>query len=231
MTISFSRHVAGASLAALAPFALVAQVTVVDEGSFTISRNGQAVGREEFRISRTPGAGGDVVVAQATVSYGAAQRLSPALQTDAAGVPLRYVVEVKMGPETQEKLSGTVGRGRFSARIQTPRGESAREFIVADGALVLDDDIFHQYYFLAQGGRSGPIAVVVPRRNVQLAMTVSERPVDALMVGGHSIPARLLVLAERGGDERNIWVDAQGRVLKVTIPSRGVTALRDDAPR
>jgi hypothetical protein len=96
---------------------------------------------------------------------------------------------------------------------------------------VLDDDIFHQYYFLAQGGRSGPIAVVVPRRNVQLAMTVSERPADAIMVGGHSIPTRLLVLSEHGGDERNIWVDAQGRVLKVNIPSRGVTALRDDAPR
>jgi hypothetical protein len=228
----FTRYFAGAFHAALVTTpALAAQVTVIDEGSFTISRNGEAVGREEFRIARTPGTGGDIVVAQATVSYGGAQRLSPALQTDAAGAPLKYVVEVKMGPETQEKLSGTVGRGRFSARIQTPRGESAREFIVADGALVLDDDIFHQYYFLAQGARSGPVAVVVPRRNVQLAMNVTERGSDAVTIGGRRLEARTLVVSEHGGGERLIWVDAQGRVLKVSIPARGLVALRDDPPR
>lgn len=226
-----SRHLTGMTLAVLAGAPpLVAQVTVVDEGSFTISRNGEPVGREEFRIARTPGGEGDVVVAQATVSYGGAQRLSPALQTDAAGAPIKYVVEVKTGPE-QEKLSGTVGRGRFSARIQTPRGESAKEFIVSDGALVLDDDIFHQYYFLAHNGRTGAVAVVVPRRHVQLAMNVAERGTESVTIGGQRIDARRLVLSERGGNERIILVDAQGRVLKVSIPSRGVVALRDDPPR
>jgi hypothetical protein len=230
--IRFARHLAGVALLAFAAApALVAQVTVIDEGSFTISRNGEPVGREEFRIARTPGADGDMLVAQATVSYGGAQRLSPALQVDAAGAPLKYVVEVKMGPETQEKLSGTVGRGRFSARIQTPRGESAREFIVSDGALVLDDDIFHQYYFLAHGARSGPVPVVVPRRNVQLAMNVTDRGSEAVTVGGRRLDARALVLSERGGSERTIWVDAQGRVLKVAIPARGLVAVRDDPPR
>jgi hypothetical protein len=225
-----SRHLAGVTLAALASApAGSAQVTVVDEGSYTITRNGEPVGRAECRIARTPGNGGDVVVAQATVSYGGAQRLSPALQTDAAGMPIKYVVEVKMGPETQEKLSGTVGRGRFSARIQTPRGESAKEFIVSDGALVLDDDIFHQYYFLARA-RGGPVAVVVPRRHVQLAMTVTERGTESVTVGGQPIDARKLVLSERGGGERTILVDNQGRVLKVSIPSRGLVALRDDPP-
>jgi hypothetical protein len=113
-----------------------AQVAVVDEGSFTISHNGTRIGREEFAIRRTPNPGGDVLVANATVIY-TDRRLSPALQTDAAGAPLRYQVEVSAGADVQERLQGRVGRGRFSAQLRTPRGESAREYVVADGALIL----------------------------------------------------------------------------------------------
>ena len=45
------------------------------------------------------------------------------------------------------------------------------------------------------------------------------------------IAARVLVLAEPGGATRHIWVDDQGRVLKVSLDARGITALRDEPPR
>jgi hypothetical protein len=38
-------------------------------------------------------------------------------------------------------------------------------------------------------------------------------------------------MTEPDGATRRIWVDAQGRVLKVTLESRGITATRDDPPR
>ena len=209
---------------------VTAQVAVVDEGSFTISHNGARIGREEFAIRRTPSPGGDLLVANATVVY-TDRRLSPALQTDAAGAPLRYQVEVSVGADVQERLQGRVGRGRFSAQLRTPRGESAREYVVADGALILDDDVFHQYYFLARAGRTGAVPVVVPRRNVQVTMRVDNEGVDAVVISGSRVAATRYVMTEPDGATRRIWVDAQGRVLKVSLESRGITATRDDPPR
>jgi hypothetical protein len=210
--------------------AAAAQVTTVDEGSFTVSRGGVRIGREDFAIRRTASAGGDVLVASATVSYDD-RRLSPALSTDPSGFPLRYQVEVRAGDDVQERLAGTIGRGRFSARVRTPRGESAKEYIVADGALILDDDVFHQYFFLAQGDRTGTVPVVIPRRNVQLAMRVEERGTETIDIAGTRISARHLVLSEPGGAARHVWVDARGRVLKVTLDDRDIVALRDEPPR
>jgi hypothetical protein len=206
-----------------------AQVAVVDEGSFTITRSGTKIGQEEFAIRRTGGPGGDMLVANATVVY-TDRRLSPALQTDAAGTPLRYQVEVSVGSDV-ERLQGRVGRGRFSAQLRTPRGESAREYVVADGALILDDDVFHQYYFLAHARRTGLVPVVIPRRNVQVTMRVDEEGADVLTIGGSRIAATRYAIGEPGDGTRRIWVDAQGRVLKVTLDARGITATRDSPPR
>jgi hypothetical protein len=224
------RHfIAGFALLGLA-LPAAAQVAVVDEGNFTISHNGTRIGREEFAIRRTPNPGGDVFVANATVVY-TDRRLAPALQTDAAGAPLRYQVEVSAGADVQERLQGRVGRGRFSAQLRTPRGESAREYVVADGALILDDDVFHQYYFLARSGRTGAVPVVVPRRNVQLTMRVENQGADAVPIDGSRIAATRYVMTEPDGTTRRIWVDSEGRVLKVTLDGRGITATRDDPPR
>jgi hypothetical protein len=38
-------------------------------------------------------------------------------------------------------------------------------------------------------------------------------------------------MTEPDGATRRIWVDAQGRVLKVMLEGRGITATRDDPPR
>ena len=224
------RHlIAGFALVGLA-LPAAAQVAVVDEGSFTIAHNGTRIGREEFAIRRTPNPGGDILVANATVVY-TDRRLSPALQTDAAGAPLRYQVEVSAGADVQERLQGRVGRGRFSAQLRTPRGESAREYVVADGALILDDDVFHQYYFLAHASRTGAVPVVVPRRNVQLTMRVEDQGADAVTIDGSRIAATRYVMTEPDGATRRIWVDSEGRVLRVSLDARGVTATRDEPPR
>lgn len=215
------------------PAAAPSQVTVVDEGSFTISRSGTKIGREVFTIRRTPGPGGDVYVANATVEFDA-ERLAPALRADDSFAPLAYQLEVRSGGEVRERLRAIVGRGRISAQVKTAKGESTKEYIVADGALVLDDNVFHQYYFLARrasGSSSGTLPVVIPQRNTQVVMRVSTQGNDAVTVGGRGVAARVLVLTEPGGATRHIWVDDQGRVLKVVLDARGITALRDEPPR
>ncbi|HSJ65125.1 MAG TPA: hypothetical protein VK922_14630 [Gemmatimonadaceae bacterium] len=205
------------------------QVTVVDEGRFIITRDGRRIGSEDFVIRRTPGAGGDVLTGTATVAYDE-RRLAPALRTDPKGSPLAYQVEIRVGPEVQESLRGQIGRGRFSARIRTPGGESAKEYIVSDGAVILDDEVFHQYYFLGMSARAGSVPVVVPRRNVQVSMRVQTGGGSEMVeIGGTRVAARHLEISEPGGTNRHVWLDSQGRVLKVTVD--GVTATRDELPR
>lgn len=216
---------------ALAAPVLSAQVTTVDEGSFSITRGGERIGREEFTIRRTPGAEGQpVLVASATVAYDQ-RRIAPALRTDSAGAPIAYALEVRAGTEVQEQLKGAVGRGRFSAVTRTPRGESAREYIVTDGALILDDEVFHQYYFVARAARAGGIPIVVPRRSAQVVMRIEDEGATTVTIAGRALPARRLTLREPGGATRAILVDAQGRVLQVELPATGVIATRDDPPR
>ena len=228
--IPFRLAILATALGALPASTAAAQVTTVDEGSFSVTQNGRPIGREEFRISSSPGTSGPIYVATANAVYDD-RRLSPALRTDTSGAPIAYQIDVRDGAETQERLTGQVGRGRFSARIQTPRGEAAREYLVSDGALVLDEDIYHQYYFLARRNRSGSVPVVIPRRNAQVVMHVTTKGREPVTIGGQTIDARHLVLTEPGGGVRDIDVDDQGRVLRVSIPARGIVALRDDPPR
>jgi hypothetical protein len=210
---------------------LTAQVATLDEGSFTITVNGERVGREDFRIRSTPGSNGPEVVATANVSY-ANRRVLPQMRGDSAGVPFGYVVEVKDGQTIDERVDGVVGRGRVSARVKNSRGESANEFVVSRGALVIDDDVFHQYYFITRRANpAGTISVIVPRRNTQVSMRVADAGSEKLTIGGTTLDARRYTISDPGGADREVWADPSGRLLKVAIPSKGVVALRDDPPR
>jgi hypothetical protein len=214
-----------------------AQVTTVDEGSFTITRGGtkptDRIGQESFTIRRTKGPGGDVVVANATVTFDT-EHLAPALRTDTSFSPLAYQVEVRTGTDV-ERLRGRIGGGRFSAQLKNAKGESSKEYIVSDGALILDDDIFHQYYFLVQRARgaqgSATIPVVIPRRNTQETMRIQSGANEQVRVGTTSVEARHYTIQEPTGATRQVWADAQGRILKVQLDASGITATRDELPR
>jgi hypothetical protein len=210
---------------------LSAQVATLDEGSFTITVSGERVGREDFRVRSTPGAAGPEIVATANVSY-STRRVQAQMRADSAGVPSRYVIEVKEGQTVEERVDGSVFRGRVSARLKNSRGESANEFVASPGALVIDDDVFHQYYFITRRqSPAGPVSVIVPRRNAQVTMRVAAAGTEKLTIGGSTLDARRFTIADPGGIDREVWADAAGRLLKVAIPSKGVVALRDDPPR
>ncbi len=217
--------------AAAFPAPTAAQEKIVDEGSFTIFRKGARVGRETFTIRRSDTPNEVVYVANATVDFDA-QRLTPALRTDTSYAPLAYQMEVRTNDQLQLRLKGVIARGRFSARVKTPTGEAAKEYIVSEGALVIDDDVFHQYYFLAQRlgkGTTLTVPVVIPTRNVQQTMHVQLMGVERVVIGGTPTDARRLNATIAGGATRDIWIDSQGRVLKVTLGD--VSAVRDEMPR
>src|SRR5687768_4384652 len=95
------------------PLTLAAQQSaVVDEGTFTITRNGAPVGREAFRIVRAPAPGGQVLRASGTTVIGD-RRIQPRLGTDSAGVPVSYESDVIEKGSVVQKLRGSGRPGRF----------------------------------------------------------------------------------------------------------------------
>ena len=227
--------VRGAALAALVlgGSRAGAQVSTVDEGSFTITRGGATIGREEFRILRQPAGGSTELVARGLAAYGD-RRIAPALQTDAAGQPLRYQVEVRSGRQVEQRLTGQATRGHFSTQSQTGASEAAREYLVGDRTVVIDDELFHQYFFLALHRRAGGAAsvpVLMPRRNVHGTARIQDAGAERLTLGARTLEATRLEVTEPGGRVLSVWVDAEGRVLRVAGATDGIVAQRDDPPR
>lgn len=216
----------------VAPLSMVggqALTRTVDEGTFLITRGGAPIGRESFRISRSQSASGEAYRATAQVALGD-RRIVPTLTCDSAGSPLTYDVSVQGGPDPA-RLQARARPGRFSSMLRTRDGESTHEYVVPSGVVVLDDDVVHQLFFVTLGRRSGSLTILAPRTGVQALATLDNRGASSVNIDGNSIPATHFVLSAAGFARREFWIDAAGRVLKVSIPDHGMIAQRDEAPR
>ncbi len=213
-----------------APAALRAQGAVLDRGSFRLTLGGQEVGTETFTIRQDGTGPAAITIAQGTVTLdtgSVAQELTSWLRlTPGGGRAAEYRLNIQ--GSAHEQLTGAMAGGRFSARIVSPAGEMMREYLASDGAVVVDEGIAHQYYFLAQraGSSTARIPVLVPRESRQVVVTVTPSGSQGLDIGGRHIDARHLVVTGGGQPDHEVWVDGDGRVLRVSIPSSGFVATR-----
>lgn len=214
--------------------------TVVDEGTFEVTVDGRPAGTERFVIRQNGSGASAETLASGQIRLNIAEgvlELAPRLRT--TGVrsdPVSYQVEI--GGSAPRTIVGTVGRGRFSAKIVTPSGEQLREYVASNGAVVLEDGVAHHYYFLAQRLREGQVPVLVPRDNRQVVATVGNRGEERVEVAGRSVPAFHLVVRLRPDEERHVWLDALNRVLRVEHCRTGAarcvptySAVRTELPR
>ena len=131
---------------------------------------------------------------------------------------------------TIQRLRGRGRPGRFSVLAQTRTGESAREYIIDNGALVIEDDVFNHFFFVGLAALHPRVIVISPRTAQQGRHEVQGRGEEILDIGGRKIAARRFTLAGADGS-RDVWMDDGGRVLKVAITGDGLIALGDDPPR
>ena len=209
-----------------------AQTGAEDAGVFEIQVNGRGVGQERFSLRQT-GVGpnaefvatGQVQVVLPAGSIDLNTRLrTSGFQAD----PVAY--DVTVGGDAPRKIVGTVGSGRFSAKIVTPAGEQLREYVASSGATVLDEGVAHHYYFLARRTRNGRVPILIPRENRQVMAEVSDRGEEQISINGVTVSLYHLVIEPDGGEDRHVWVDALGRVIRVEIPDRDYTAIRTEIP-
>ncbi len=202
---------------------------VVDEGTFSVAQNGVPLGRESFRIVRAPAPGGQVYRAQGQNALGE-NRVTTSLSTDSSGTPVSYEATLTRGNQLALRLQGKGRPGRFGVLAQSKTGESVREYVLDNGALIMDEDVFHHFYFVPLAAQHAEIIVISPRSAQQIRLRLEQRGEEGVEIAGQTIAGRRFALVGTDG-ERHVWVDGQGRLLKVSLPQRGLIALRDDPPR
>ena len=216
------------SVAPLTQPALHAQNVLLDEGVFTVFLAGREAGTETFSIRRV-GTGTDArILANATVDLGRRQ-LRPLLEATPQLGLSRY--EVTVSGEDATEVSLMSSGNRFVVLIRTALGEQEREFRARPGAILLEEQVAHQYYFavaLANQPGSG-VVVVDPRHPEQPRLEVLEVSSETLRFGQRSLEAQRFLMS-LGGIERTVWTDRNGRVLRVEVPSKSYRAERTGPP-
>lgn len=224
---------AGLLIPLLPPGGAGAQNVLVDQGTFLLSREGRAIGTERFTIRRT-GSGPDArIIATAEVEIevdARTRRVAPALEASARGMnALAY--QVKVSGDRSSEIYMTLSGRRFQAKVMSPEGEELREFRAARTSVLLDEEVAHHYFFVAARIRDGTttIPVVVPRAGRQMSLTGEDMGTKRVQIAGRTVHARHLRIQD-GSAVREVWVDEEGRVLRVINHDTGYRAERRDLP-
>lgn len=207
-----------------------AQTSVIDEGTFRLSVRGTPVGTETFTIRRSGSGANTTTVAQGRVVLDTGEQTRALLQVEGPGLrPSAYQIEVT-APERQS-ISGQATGNRFRATIVSTAGEQMREYLASDGAVVLDDGVAHQHYFLIAGLEAdGRVPIIIPRQSRQISASVTADGTEQIQVAGQQVSARRFSIQPAGTPTRTVWVDSQNRVLRVHIPDEAYVAERTALP-
>jgi len=227
------RALAGGLLVLGLASAASAQTVVVDEGSFTLSVNGNRTGREQFSIRRNTAGGVSTLYATAVVTMTSEdRRLDSRLITDSGGQPREFeLIEKVAGVVTTRVLASAAG-GRFSERVFNASGQANKEMRLGAGTLVADRELVHTYYFFFTPERAETgIRLVTPRTLGRDSLTVTVvSAATEVEVGNGNIPARHLMVTDAGRTVTDVWLDDRGRVLRLAVKARGFVATRDEPP-
>lgn len=208
----------------------LAQTTIVDEGTFRLSVHGNVVGNETFTIRQTGTGAAATIVAQGRIVLDTGEQTRALLQVEGPALrPASYQIEAT-GPERRTVRGRTAGN-RFRAQIVSAAGETMREYLISDGAIVLDDGVAHHHYFVAvRTPDAAPVPVIVPGQNRQATGTLRDAGRETIEVAGQRVAARRLVFEPNGLAPRTLWVDDRNRILRLHIPDQGYTAERTALP-
>ena len=206
------------------------QTVRLDEGTFRILVNDREVGTETFSL-RQNGTGNDaVVIAQGRVVLDSNETTA---NVQLAGTGLRLVAyDVELSGADARRIRASVSGSRASARTLSAAGETMKEYLVSDGAVLLDDGVAHHYYMIAKRVDAGATRtpILIPRESRQVQATITSAGTESVSIGGTNVSARRIVVQPEGGDARTVWVDTESRVLRVEIPARGYVAVRTALP-
>jgi hypothetical protein len=214
--------------------ALVGLQAPLDEGTLVVREDTAEIARETFRLTAArvgTSAGWKLAV---TTRYGRTRPvlvLDPIVEigADSAPVSLEYTVA---DPREPVRILGQLSRGRFGVRLLGRRRERAREFPAPPPAVILDDSVFALYLPVGWRARPQPVAVtgIFPRAGRREVLAVQDLGPGTTIIGRDSVPLRHITVTGGANELVHLWLGANGRLLKVQVPTRRLTVERTAAP-
>jgi hypothetical protein len=211
--------------------ALPAQEITMDAGVFLILRGGTEAGREEFAIrSLTVPQGKHLLAVSTTRQPG--RDVQQALEVTADHTPVTFQLTESGAGRVVRRVNAQLAGERFSARIVSTDGETAREFPVRGRLVMLGDGGFAGYYFVPRPAAGDSQAVTLVRSSDVRGVRATVRHVgaDTITVAGRPVPTTRFQIRAADGEERQFWASATGDLLQVAIPSEGTVAVRSELP-
>lgn len=200
----------------------------VDEGVLVVRVDTVEVARESFRLTHGRLSRGDIGWTLAsTIRYDRARPvivLAPILEVNGDTMPATLQYDVA-DPRQPSRILGELGRGRFTVRLVARATERAREFPTGQRAVVLDDSVFAPYIFAAWRGGSG-LTAIFPRGLRRATVQVQDLGEASTILNREPARLRHLSVTGEGQETVHLWLDGSGRLMKVEIPSRNLTAER-----
>jgi hypothetical protein len=203
----------------------------LDEGAFIVREDTLEVARESFRLKQgRPARGATGWTLSTAIRYDRSRPvvvLSPLLEVGADTLPTTLQYDVA-DPREPVRILGELGRGRFTVRFLARTAERAREFPADRRAVVLDDSVFALYLFASwrAAAAPGPLTAIIPRGLRRETVQIQDQGLASTTLNGHPTALRHVTLTGGANAVVHLWLDAAGRLMKVEIPSRRLTAER-----
>jgi len=204
---------------------------VIDQGVLVVRRDSQEIARETFHLlERRPGdpASGWLLDASARwAGPGFATVLAPVVELTPDSAPVALAFDVTANGKSQ-RIIGQPGPGRFTLRYIAPGLERAREVAAGPQIVVVDDSVFSLYLFAAWHARSTPSSVtaIFPRTAGRVTLTVIDRGVEATTMNRDPASLRHIVITGGPMGPVHVWLDTEGRLMKVEAPDQTLRAER-----
>ncbi|MDH3496142.1 MAG: hypothetical protein OER21_05225 [Gemmatimonadota bacterium] len=180
----------------LVPLSVATAQVTRDSARLVVRQGARVIGSEEFSFEVIP---------------------------DGASQAVTFLASADYPPQPMRRVVATAGARRVTVRMVSGEGESAREYPGSGRALLADERML-SLFALAGRLEPGPVTVYAPPPGGRRQATLEDRGAE-LLPDGNGASARHLILRS-GEDITDIWLDADGRLLRVAIPSRSLVADR-----
>ena len=207
---------------------LAALQAPIAQGVLVVRADTLEIARETFRLMGAPSRGDTSWTLTTTIRYDRARpivSLSPVLVIDGDSQPrtLQYDVTDNRGRRT---ILAQLSRARLTVRELSPGVERAREYHAPGRTVILDDSVFALYVVAAwfAGPQPASVTAVFPRQGRRETLTVRDDGVLATTVNRDPTRLRRVTIDGAAAGPVHVWLDQEGRPVKIEVPSRGVRA-------
>jgi hypothetical protein len=204
---------------------------VIDQGTFVIRADTQEVGRETFRVlERRVGDSTSGWLFDANARWTGTGRpalFAPVIEIGRDSMTQALSFNVSGGPAPLY-ISGRPNRNRFTLRSVSHGMERARELSADRAVVVIDDSVFTPYLLVAWRARAIPesLTVVFPRGAVRARVAIQDLGAESTTLNRDEATLRHVLISGGPSGPVHLWLGSGGRLMKVELPDRKLTAER-----